>query len=184
MQCNTLQSLSQRQDKMSTTLQHTATHCNTPQTLSPTWLNHVTYCKWVMSHMWQESWGNRKTENVNQTAAHCNTLQHTATCCNTHQILPHMWMSHVIHVTERSKPKNVSITLQHTATHCNTLQHTATPYNTLQHPDRHTYKKLSSKDPVLRPGLGHIVVQYKIDWYWVLQEIPVSNSIDTAINML
>ena len=39
-------------------------------------------------------------------AAHCNTLQHTATHCNT---------------------------LQHTATHCNTPQHTATHCNTLQH---------------------------------------------------
>ena len=64
--------------------------------------------------------------------------------------------------------------------HCNTLQHSATSCNTLQHTDRHTYKKLSSEDPVLHPGLGHIAVQYKVDWYLVLQEIPVSNSIDTA----
>jgi len=46
------------------------------------------------------------------TLAHCKTLHHAATHCNTR-----------------------CNTLQHTATHCNTLQHTATHCNTLQHID-------------------------------------------------
>jgi len=57
---------------------------------------------------------------------HCNTLQHTATHCN----------------TLRSRRRQ---TVQHTATHCNTLQHTAThsahggdrQCNTLQHTATH-----------------------------------------------
>ena len=55
----------------------------------------------------------------------CNTLQHTATHCNTLQ--PHTYTS----PCERYAPH--CHTLQHTATHCNTLQHTATHCNTLQH---------------------------------------------------
>jgi len=51
-----------------------------------------------------------------QTATHCNALQHTATHCSTLQ-----------HTAAHC------ITLQHTATHCNTLLHTATNCNTLQH---------------------------------------------------
>jgi len=52
-------------------------------------------------------------------AAHCNTLQRTATHCNTLQQVTF------------SKPRRLALAathcyaLQHTATHCNTLQHTA-----------------------------------------------------------
>jgi len=52
--------------------------------------------------------------------SHCDTLQHTVTHCNT---LQHS----AIHCN----------TLQHTATHCNTLQHTATHCNTAQHTATH-----------------------------------------------
>ena len=55
---------------------------------------------------------------MQQTAAHCNALQHTATHCNTQHAATHC------------------NTLQHTATHCNTLQRTATR-NTLQHTATH-----------------------------------------------
>jgi len=44
--------------------------------------------------------------------SHCNTLQHTATHCNTRKGVP----------SSRSRWRRVP----HTATHCNTLQHTAT----------------------------------------------------------
>jgi len=62
-----------------------------------------------------------------------NTLQHTATHCNTLQL------KHVFHF-RILPPSTVAThiathcsTLQHTAAHCNTLQHTATHCNTLQH---------------------------------------------------
>ena len=69
-------------------------------------------------------------------AAHCNTLQHTATHfialqhmathCNTLQhAATHLEVLMMIRGTH-----NLCNTLQHTATHCNTLQHTATHSNT------------------------------------------------------
>ena len=68
----------------------TATHCNTLQHTAPCLpANHI-----------------QSTDSLQHTATHCNTLQHTATHCNT---------------------------LQHSATHCNTLQHSATHCNTLQY---------------------------------------------------
>ena len=58
------------------------------------------------------------------TATHCNTLQHTATHCNTrHCNKPKL--KGELHCPQSSPPA--------TATHCNTLQHTATYCNTLQH---------------------------------------------------
>ena len=64
------------------------------------------------------------------TAAHCNTLQHTAT----HDTLSY------IHYDDTATLQHTAThysTLQHTATHCNTLQHTATHCNTLQHTVTH-----------------------------------------------
>jgi len=75
---------------------------------------------------------------------HCNTLQHTATHCNTWPILQdtathcntgksccrcYAWTWMVSFGVLQAHCN----TLQHTATHCNTLQHTATHCNTLQH---------------------------------------------------
>jgi len=61
-------------------------------------------------------------------APHCNTLQHTATHCNTLQLEARHTAPHCN-------------TLQHTATHCNALQlearHTAPHRNTLQHTATH-----------------------------------------------
>ena len=54
-------------------------------------------------------------------ATHNNTLQHTATHCNTMQTHV-IWQHTAIHCKS----------LQRTATHCNTLQHTAIHCNTLQ----------------------------------------------------
>jgi len=53
-------------------------------------------------------------------SAHCNTLQYTATHCNTVVCL----------VTVMSLVRHAATTLLNTATPCNTLQHTATPCNT------------------------------------------------------
>jgi len=59
---------------------------------------------------------------------HCNTFQHTATHCTSHEGLVAYWMP---------RASTLCRTLQHTATHCNTLQHTATHCNTLQHTATH-----------------------------------------------
>jgi len=53
-------------------------------------------------------------------AAHCNTLQRTATHCNT---LQHTATSHLFEATSASVSCK---TLVRTATHCNKLQHTTT----------------------------------------------------------
>ena len=65
--------------------------------------------------------------------AHCNTLQHTATYCNTRQ---HAAMYRKRRLCVYYAHCN---TLQHTATYCNTLQHTATHCNILQHTATHCY---------------------------------------------
>jgi len=76
---------------------------------SQIWMNHVSHDDTV------------ETSHMNQNTLR-NTLQHTATRCNT---LPHTWYK-----------ADVSHESTHTATHCNTLQHTlqhtAIHYNTLQ----------------------------------------------------
>ena len=67
-------------------------------------------------------------------AAHCNTLQHAATYCNTLNTLQHAAALY------QARPAAHCNTLQHTATHCNTLQHieyTAAHCNTLQHTATH-----------------------------------------------
>jgi len=74
-----------------------------------------------------------------QWIAHCNTLQHTATHCNTHVPLVVSILSASIQFKNSATSFMfvTSNTLQHTATHCNTLQHTRTvgsvESNTLQH---------------------------------------------------
>ena len=82
------------------------------------------------------------------TATHCNTLQHTATHCNALQ-----------HTATHCN------TLHHTATHCNALQHTATHCNTLQqtsgmtcrmcHLIRHIYVTHRYVLPHLRQIMSH-----------------------------
>jgi len=76
----------------------------------------------------------------------CNTLQHTATQCQTLQQNT-LWHTvthcnslqskhnHATHRTPLWAKYTHCNTLQHIATHRNTLQHTATHYNTLQHTD-------------------------------------------------
>jgi len=72
----------------------------------------------------------------------CNTLQHTATHCNTLQRRRHLCM--------------LPWMLQHTATHCNALQHTATLYNTdVISACSHEWWKVSSRSPPLPPSPTH-----------------------------
>ena len=59
-------------------------------------------------------------EGMSDTATCCNTLQHTATHCNTHALACH----------PSSFLKEIRLTLYHTAPQCNTLQHAATHCNT------------------------------------------------------
>jgi len=58
----------------------------------------------------------------------CNTLQHTATHCNT---LQQTVMSDTHFILNRLSKEKYCNTPRYTETHCNTLQHTATHYNTL-----------------------------------------------------
>jgi len=84
--------------------------CNWPH-------SYVWYVSFVISHMQSHVIHTCVVRHVT-----CrNTLQHTATHCNT---LQHS-ATHVIH-TCVARHVTCLITLQHTATHCNTLQHTAT----------------------------------------------------------
>jgi len=80
-------------------------------------------------------------------SSHCKSLQHTATHCNTQQLVSHMThMSHVAH-THTWVMAHVQVlsvahcsTLQHAVTRCNTLQHAATRCNTLQHAPAHSFR--------------------------------------------
>jgi len=116
------------------TLQHTATHRNTPELGSPPVLlsskvyaaTHYNTLQHTATHA--NSVAPRTVvipgiccTRLQHTTTHCNTLQHTAT--------------HAKSVAPRTVviPGICCQTLQHTATHCNTLQHTATHCNTLQH---------------------------------------------------
>jgi len=88
----------------------------------------------------------QRGDSLQHTATHCNTLQHTATHCNT---LQHTATQTTMYIPlERSGEAKRRLvyeywqnrycnTLQYTATHCNTLQHTATLCNTLQHTATH-----------------------------------------------
>jgi len=101
-----------------TTLQHTATHCNTGQPESAVVYEIFRSCQF----------GNT----LQRTATHCNTLQRTASqvnqkvqCCARYSDL----------VLQHSA--TLCNTLHHTATHCNTLHHTAPHCNTPHHPATH-----------------------------------------------
>jgi len=65
---------------------------------------------------------------LQHTATHCNTLQHTATHCNTLQPCAVLPAPDGLRSCCTATHCN---TLQHTATHCNTLPHTATHCNTV-----------------------------------------------------
>jgi len=133
------------------TLQHTATHCNTLQHATTHYNTWVSFASLIQKTWAQQTGGSLASadrKNVLQhTATHCDILQHTATNCKTqqhavtHQSLFRVW----IRKPERSGPEALHLlpekaycnTLQHTATHCITLHHTASHCNTLQHTATH-----------------------------------------------
>jgi len=78
------------------------------------------------------------------TAIHYNTLQRTATNCNTLQhSATHFWICTGMTTTHCNTMQHTAPycnILQHTATHCNTLQYTATLCNERQHIATHCNK--------------------------------------------
>ena len=74
------------------------------------------------------------------TLKHCNTLRHTATCCNTHcyalqhkeRMATYCNILHYAAIHGYTRPNTRQNTWQHTATHSNTRQHTATCCNISQ----------------------------------------------------
>jgi len=116
------------------TLQHTATHCYTLQhraSLQYVWLLEGASLTWLihcntLQHTAKQSLQHTATRcnTLQHTATHFNTLQHTATRCNTgpHYSAYDSWKGLFWHGSFTATRCN---TLQHTATHCNTLQHRA-----------------------------------------------------------
>ena len=78
----------------------------------------------------------------NDTATHCDTLQHTATHCNIWQHTATYCNTHHYGRSDRTPWQ----TLQHTdtATHCNTLQHIATHCNT-SHAHCNTWQHMATQ---------------------------------------
>jgi len=72
---------------------------------------------------------------VQHTTSHWNTLQQTATHCNTHT-LQHT-TTHIRDLTQVMWVGHIGDTPQHNATHCNALQRTATHCNALQRTATH-----------------------------------------------
>jgi len=92
-------------------------------------------------------------------ATHCNTLQHTATRCNTHTNLSYHWIG----ATHCIAP-------QHTATYCNTLQHTAN-FSCIPSDKRNTHvlqHKLQRKAHVLQHKHTHTAIYCNThSYYWI-----------------
>ena len=129
-------------------MQRTATHCNTMQRqhidLVRRWLRR----KIQLEVQEKASFSSRGLREVlgftffQHAATYRNTLQHTATHCNTLSVGLCLFvrplafavsLQHIAHSTLHN-------TLQHTATLCNTLQHTTIHYNTLQYAVTHCLK--------------------------------------------
>jgi len=142
-------------------LHYTATHCNTHCNKHCNTHRRIVFCYIEQTACIPCLMTSQNTQQ--QTASHCNTLQHTAThIAELYSVM--LSRLRVFHV--KRHPKN---TLQHTATHCNTLQHTAThiaglysamlsrlcvfhvkrhPKNTLQHTATHcnTHRRIAFCD--------------------------------------
>jgi len=83
-------------------------------------------------------------------AAHCNTLQHSATLCNTEN---YAWLAAAGMPRCNTWHNRPQQTRQHTATHCNTLQHTL--QYTLQHTQQHTAALCSTLQHTAKQRLTH-----------------------------
>ena len=71
---------------------------------------------------------------LQHTATHCNILQHTVMHCNTDDIMRKLSAAHCTTLQHTATHCNA---LQHTATHCTTLQQTTTHCITLHHTATH-----------------------------------------------
>jgi len=146
-------------DAQYTTLQHAATFCNILHHTATHTATHTTThplsLTWCLSYVGTLSF--LRTHNtphcvaLQHTIRHCNTLQHTAkyntlqhtathcnSHCNSHCNTPSL--SYTLPLICRNSLAFADAgytTLQHTVTHCNSLQHTASHCNTLQHPATH-----------------------------------------------
>ena len=116
--------------KVSCSLQHTATHCNTTHGST---LQHNMHLNMEREHAQlhrdtsvQSLTVSASWQGIASPALHCSTLQHTAAHCST---LQHT----TAHCTKLHHTAPHCTTLHHAATRCNTLQHTATYCNTPQH---------------------------------------------------
>jgi len=119
--CKTLQHIAAHRDTLQYTvaLQHTATHRST---------RHAHTCSYAVPTL-----PCRRTIN-----AHCKTLQHTATQCNTHCKKRHAHNAPTHNLYHRTRRRSTHFakhckTLQCTSTHCNTLQHTVISLDTHIH---------------------------------------------------
>jgi len=122
--------------------------CHTYQwVISHKWMSHVTYmnetchtCEWDMSHI-------SMSHVTHMSQTHCNTLQHTATYCNTLHCNTGAWDASVTSECYKHLPTSTRLSFQDQrgASHCNTLQHalqhtlqlTATHCDTLPHTMQH-----------------------------------------------
>ena len=96
----------------------------------------------------------------------CNSLQHTAACCNTlHHTLQRTFSCHGLFL-QACNPRMSPRSLQHTATHCIAQQHTQqhtlehTQQHTLQHTQQHTQQH--TLQHILQHTLQH-ALQRNID---------------------
>jgi len=143
--CNTLEHTA----TYCNTLQHTATHCNTlqhtPEPLSrPHILIYIYHTLQHIYHTLQQSppHATAKALSLFHTAAHGNTLQHTATHCNRN--LASLGLPARMRAPQDQHTATHCSALRHTARHCNRLQQTATHCNTLQHTATHCNRHLAS----------------------------------------
>ena len=101
------------------TLQHTATHCNTLHMS-------MEYLRMPMARLVNVT----AHCPLQHTTTHCNTLQHTATHCKTLNVTAHCPLPTATHCS-------MCTAMSHTATHCNALQHTASHCTAVHHNETH-----------------------------------------------
>jgi len=120
-------------------LQHIATNCKETSLQEEICHGRTIYRKinveWTATHC---NTLQHTATHCNRTATHCNALQHSATLCNTlqHPATPckeTYLQEKICHERTIYRKRD----LEWTATPCNTLQHPTTPCNTLQHPATH-----------------------------------------------
>ena len=138
-------------------LQHIATHYNTLQHAATRNAAHRITGRQKTTWLWSVICNVAHCNILQHPASCCNTLQHTATLCNILQRIMQHTLQH------RTAQDDVATecdlgraicgvadcnVLQHTATYCNILQHTATRCNILQHAMQHTLQHRTAKDDV------------------------------------